>query len=144
MEYPNPISVVRSAITIPLLFKMRPEKITFTEIAGLYRTTDPKLKEYNNLLNEDQKFKKELNSFFLLVEDKCDKFNIINDNNLYFKICIKLMEPYIQDYADPEDEVFLDPYTMIDFNRVKNSIEIPQTIIDMIAKFKGMRLLLEV
>lgn len=144
MEYPNPISIVRSAITIPLLFKMRPEKITFTEVAGLYRTTDPKLKEYNNLLKEDQEFKKELNSFFLLVEDKCDKFDIINDNNLYSKICIKLLEPYIKDYADPEDEVFLDPHTMIDFNRIKNSVEIPQTIIDMIDKFKGIRLLLEV
>lgn len=144
MEYPNPISVVRSAITIPLLFKIRPEKITFTEVAGLYKTTDPKLKEYNNLLKEDQEFKKELNSFFLLVENKCDKFDIVNDNNLYFKICIKLLEPYIKEYIDPEDEVFLDPYTMIDFNRVKNSVEIPQTIIDMIDKFKGIRLLLEV
>ena len=144
MEYPNPISVVRNAITIPLLFKMRPEKITFTDVAGLYRTTDPKLKEYNNLLKEDQEFKRQLNAFFLLVKDKCDKFDIINDDNLYSKICIKLMEPYIQDYADPEDAVFLNPYTMIDFNRVKNSIEIPQTIIDMIDKFKGIRLLLEV
>lgn len=144
MEYPNPISVVRNAITIPLLFKMRPEKITFTNVAGLYRTTDPKLKEYNNLLKEDQKFKKQLNAFFNLVSDKCQYFNIIDDDNLYNKICIKLLEPYLKDYIDPEDEVFLDPYTMIDFNRVKNSIEIPQTIIDMIDKFKGIRLLLEV
>lgn len=144
MEYPNPISVVRSAITIPLLFKMRPEKITFTDVAGLYRTTDPKLKEYNNLLKEDQEFKKQLNAFFNLVSDKCQYFNIIDDNNLYNKICIKLLEPYLKDYIDPEDEVFLDPYTMIDFNRVKNSVEIPQTIIDMIDKFKGIRLLLEV
>lgn len=144
MEYPNPISVVRSAITIPLLFKMRPEKITFTDVAGLYRTTDPKLKEYNNLLKEDQKFKRQLNAFFNLVSDKCQYFNIIDDDNLYNKICIKLLEPYLKDYIDPEDEVFLDPYTMIDFNRVKNSIEIPQTIIDMIDKFKGIRLLLEV
>lgn len=144
MEYPNPISVVRSAITIPLLFKMRPEKITFTEVAGLYRTTDPKLKEYNKLLEEDQEFKKELNSFFALVRDKCQMFNINDDDNLYHKICIKLMDPYIQDYADSEDEVFLDSYDIIDFNRVKNSIEIPQTIIDMIDKFKGIRLLLEV
>ena len=144
MEYPNPISVIRSAITIPLLFKMRPEKITFTDVAGLYRTTDPKLNEYNNLLKEDQEFKRHLNAFFLLVKDKCDKFDIINDDNLYSKICIKLLEPYIQDYADPEDAIFLNPYSMIDFNRVKNSVEIPQTIIDMIEKFKGMRLLLEV
>lgn len=144
MEYPNPISVVRNAITIPLLFKMRPEKITFTDVAGLYKTTDPKLKEYNNLLKKDQEFKRQLNAFFLLVKDKCDKFDIINDNNLYSKICIKLLEPYIKDYIDPEDGVFLDPYTMIDFNRVKNSVEIPQTIIDMIDKFKGIRLLLEV
>lgn len=144
MEYPNPISVVRSAITIPLLFKMRPEKITFAEIAGLYRTIDPKLKEYNNLLKEDQEFKKQLNTFFNLVSDKCWDFDLTNDDDLYNKICIKLLEPYIQDYADPEDEVFLDDYDMIDFNRVKNSIEIPQTIIDMIDKFKGMRLLLEV
>lgn len=144
MEYPNPISVIRSAITIPLLFKMRPEKITFTDVAGLYRTTDPKLKEYNNLLKEDQEFKKQLNAFFNLVSDKCQYFNIIDDNNLYNKICIKLLEPYLKDYIDPEDEVFLDPYTMIDFNRVKNSVEIPQTIIDMIDKFKGIRLLLEV
>lgn len=144
MEYPNPISVVRSAITIPLLFKMRPEKITFAEIAGLYRTIDPKLKEYNNLLKEDQEFKKQLNAFFNLVSDKCQYFNIIDDDNLYNKICIKLLEPYLKDYIDPEDEVFLDPYTMIDFNRVKNSVETPQTIIDMIDKFKGMRLLLEV
>lgn len=144
MEYPNPISVVRSAITIPLLFKMRPEKITFAEIAGLYRTIDPKLKEYNNLLNEDQEFKKQLNAFFNLVSDKCWDFDITDDDDLYNKICIKLLEPYIQDYADPEDEVFLDDYDMIDFNRIKNSVEIPQTIIDMIDKFKGMRLLLEV
>lgn len=144
MEYPNPISVVRSAITIPLLFKMRPEKITFAEIAGLYRTIDPKLKEYNNLLKEDQEFKKQLNAFFNLVSDKCWDFDITDDDDLYNKICIKLLEPYIQDYADPEDEVFLDDYDMIDFNRVKNSVEIPQTIIDMIDKFKGMRLLLEV
>lgn len=144
MEYPNPISVVRSAITIPLLFKMRPEKITFTDVAGLYKTTDPKLKEYNNLLKEDQEFKKQLNAFFNLVSDKCQYFNIIDDNNLYNKICIKLLEPYLKDYIDPGDEVFLDPYTMIDFNRVKNSVEIPQTIIDMIDKFKGIRLLLEV
>lgn len=144
MEYPNPISVVRSAITIPLLFKMRPEKITFTDIAGLYRTTDPKLKEYNKLLEEDQKFKKELNSFFVLVRDKCQMFNVNDDANFYDKVCIKLLEPYTQDYADPEDEVFLDSYDMIDFNRVKNSIEIPQTIIDMIDKFKGIRLLLEI
>nr|DAT03617.1 MAG TPA: hypothetical protein [Caudoviricetes sp.] len=144
MEYPNLISVVRSAITIPLLFKMRPEKITFAEIAGLYRTIDPKLKEYNNLLNEDQEFKKQLNAFFNLVSDKCWDFDITDDDDLYNKICIKLLEPYIQDYADPEDEVFLDDYDMIDFNRVKNSVEIPQTIIDMIDKFKGMRLLLEV
>lgn len=144
MEYPNPISVVRSVITIPLLFKMRPEKITFTDVAGLYRTTDPKLKEYNNLLKEDQEFKKELNAFFNLVSDKCQYFNIIDDDNLYNKICIKLLGPYLKDYIDPEGEVFLDPYTMIDFNRVKNSIEIPQTIIDMIDKFKGIRLLLEV
>lgn len=143
MEYPNPISVVRSAITIPLLFKMRPDKITFTEVTGLYKTTDPKLKEYNKLLEEDQKFKKELNSFFKLVSDKCWDFDL-TDDDIYNKICIKLLEPYIQDYADPEDEVFLDNYDMIDFNRVKNSIEIPQTIIDMIDKFKGMRLLLEV
>lgn len=144
MEYPNPISVVRSAITIPLLFKMRPEKITFTDVAGLYRTTDPKLKEYNNLLKEDQEFKRQLNAFFNLVSDKCQYFNIIDDNNLYNKICIKLLEPYLKDYIDSGDEVFLDPYTMIDFNRVKNSVEIPQTIIDMIDKFKGIRLLLEV
>ena len=144
MEYPNPISVVRSAITIPLLFKMRPEKITFAEIAGLYRTIDPKLKEYNNLLKEDQEFKKQLNAFFNLVSDKCWDFDITDDDDLYNKICIKLLEPYIQDYADPEDEIFLDDYDMIDFNRVKNSVEIPQTIIDMIDKFKGMRLLLEV
>lgn len=143
MEYPNPISVVRSAITIPLLFKMRPEKITFAEIAGLYRTIDPKLKEYNKLLEEDQKFKKELNSFFKLVSDKCWDFDL-TDDDIYNKICIKLLEPYLKDYIDPEDEVFLDVYDMIDFNRVKNSIEIPQTIIDMIDKFKGMRLLLEV
>lgn len=144
MKYPNPISVVRSAITIPLLFKMGPEKITFAEIAGLYRTIDPKLKEYNNLLKEDQEFKKQLNTFFNLVSDKCWDFDLTNDDDLYNKICIKLLEPYIQDYADPEDEVFLDDYDMIDFNRVKNSVEIPQTIIDMIDKFKGMRLLLEV
>lgn len=144
MEYPNPISVVRSAITIPLLFKMRPDKITFTDVAGLYRTTDPKLKEYNNLLKEDQEFKKQLNAFFNLVSDKCWDFDITDDNDLYNKICIKLLEPYIQDYADPEDGVFLDDYDMIDFNRVKNSVEIPQTIIDMIDKFKGIRLLLEV
>lgn len=144
MEYPNPISVVRSAITIPLLFKMRPEKITFAEIAGLYRTINPKLKEYNNLLKEDQEFKKQLNAFFNLVSDKCWDFDITDDDDLYNKICIKLLEPYIQDYAGPEDEVFLDDYDMIDFNKVKNSVEIPQTIIDMIDKFKGMRLLLEV
>lgn len=144
MEYPNPISVVRSAITIPLLFKMRPEKITFAEIVGLYRTIDPKLKEYNNLLKEDQEFKKQLNAFFNLVSDKCWDFDITDDDDLYNKICIKLLEPYIQDYTDPEDEVFLDDYDMIDFDRVKNSIEIPQTIINMIDKFKGMRLLLEV
>ena len=144
MEYPNPISVVRSAITIPLLFKMRPEKITFTDVAGLYRTTDPKLKEYNNLLKEDQEFKKQLNAFFNLVSDKCWDFDLTDDDDLYNKICIKLLEPYIQDYTDPEDEVFLDDHDMIDFNRVKNSVEIPQTIIDMINKFKGIRLLLEV
>lgn len=144
MEYPNPISVVRSAITIPLLFKMRSEKITFTDVAGLYKTTDPKLKEYNNLLKEDQEFKKQLNAFFNLVSDKCWDFDITDDDDLYNKICIKLLEPYIQDYADTEDEVFLNDYDMIDFNRVKNSVEIPQTIIDMIDKFKGMRLLLEV
>lgn len=144
MEYPNLISVVRSAITIPLLFKMRPEKITFAEIAGLYRTTDPKLKEYNNLLKEDQEFKKELNAFFLVVRNKCQFFNIIDDNNFYDKICIKLLEPYIQEYIAPEDRVFINNYDMIDFNRVKNSIEVPQTIIDIIDKFKGIRLLLEV
>ena len=144
MEYPNPISVVRSAITIPLLFKMRLEKITFTDVAGLYRTTDPKLKEYNNLLKEDQEFKKQLNAFFNLVSDKCWDFDLTDDDDLYNKICIKLLEPYIQDYTDPEDEVFLDDHDMIDFNRVKNSVEIPQTIIDMINKFKGIRLLLEV
>nr|DAR93491.1 MAG TPA: hypothetical protein [Caudoviricetes sp.] len=144
MEYPNPISVVRSAITIPLLFKMRPEKITFTDVAGLYKTTDPKLKEYNTLLKEDQEFKKELNSFFNLVGDKYWNFDSTDNKDLYKKICIKLLEPYIQDYANPKDEVFLDDYDMIEFNRVKNSVEIPQTIIDMIDKFKGIRLLLEV
>lgn len=143
MEYPNPISVVRSATSVPLLAALRPEKITFTEVVGMYRTTDPKIKEYSKLLDEDLEFGKLLNSFFLQVKDKCWNFNIIDDDNFYNKICIKLLEPYILD-PNSIDEIFMGDDSLIDFNRVKNSITVPQNIIDMIDKFKGLRLLLEV
>ena len=142
MEYPNPISVVRNATSVPLLTALRPEKITFVDVAGMYKTTDPKIKEYSKLLDEDLKFGRLLNSFFLQVKDKFEMFNIVDVNNFYEKICIKLLETYILE--NQEDEIFMDGYQLIDFNRVKNSITVPQNIIDMIDKFKGLRLLLEV
>lgn len=142
MEYPNPISVVRNATSVPLLTALRPEKITFVDVAGMYKTTDPKIKEYSKFLDEDLEFGKLLNSFFLQVKDKFEMFNIMDVNNFYEKICIKLLEPYILE--NQEDEIFMDGYQLIDFNRVKNSIIVPQNIIDMIDKFKGLRLLLEV
>ena len=142
MEYPNPISVVRNATSVPLLTALRPEKITFVDVAGMYKTTDPKIKEYSKLLDEDLEFGRLLNSFFLQVKDKFEMFNIVDVNNFYEKICIKLLETYILE--NQEDEIFMDGYQLIDFNRVKNSITVPQNIIDMIDKFKGLRLLLEV
>lgn len=142
MEYPNPISVVRNATSVPLLTALRPEKITFVDVAGMYKTIDPKIKEYSKFLDEDLEFGKLLNSFFLQVKDKFEMFNIMDVNNFYEKICIKLLEPYILE--NQEDEIFMDGYQLIDFNRVKNSITVPQNIIDMIDKFKGLRLLLEV
>lgn len=142
MEYPNPISVVRNATSVPLLTALRPEKITFIDVAGMYKTTDPKIKEYSKLLDEDLEFGRLLNSFFLQVKDKFEMFNIVDVNNFYEKICIKLLETYILE--NQEDEIFMDGYQLIDFNRVKNSITVPQNIIDMIDKFKGLRLLLEV
>lgn len=142
MEYPNPISVVRNATSVPLLTALRPEKITFVDVAGMYKTTDPKIKEYSKFLDEDLEFGKLLNSFFLQVKDKFEMFNIVDVNNFYEKICIKLLEPYILE--NQEDEIFMDGYQLIDFNRVKNSITVPQNIINMIDKFKGLRLLLEV
>ena len=142
MEYPNPISVVRNATSVPLLTALRPEKITFVDVAGMYKTTDPKIKEYSKFLDEDLEFGRLLNSFFLQVKDKFEMFNIVDVNNFYEKICIKLLEPYILE--NQEDEIFMDGYQLIDFNRVKNSITVPQNIIDIIDKFKGLRLLLEV
>lgn len=142
MEYPNPISVVRNTTSVPLLTALRPEKITFIDVVVMYKTTDPKVKEYSKLLDEDLEFGRLLNSFFLQVKNKFEMFNIVDINNFYEKICIKLIEPYILE--NQEDEIFMDGYQLIDFNRVKNSITIPQNIIDMIEKFKGMRLLLEV
>lgn len=142
MEYPNPISVVRNATSVPLLTALRPEKITFVDVAGMYKTTDPKIKEYSKFLDEDLEFGRLLNSFFLQVKYKFEMFNIVDVNNFYEKICIKLLEPYILE--NQEDEIFMDGYQLIDFNRVKNSITVPQNIIDIIDKFKGLRLLLEV
>lgn len=142
MEYPNPISVVRNATSIPLLTALKPEKITFIDVVGMYKTTDPKVKEYSKLLDEDLEFGRLLNSFFLQVKNKFEMFNIVDINNFYEKICIKLIEPYILE--NQEDEIFMDGYQLIDFNRVKNSITIPQNIIDIIDKFKALRLLLEV
>ena len=142
MEYPNPISVVRNATSIPLLTTLRPEKITFIDVVGMYKTIDLKVKEYSKLLDEDLEFGRLLNSFFLQVRDKCWNFSITDDDNFYDKICIKLLEPYILE--NQEDEIFMDDDSLIDFNRVKNSISVPQNIINMIDKFKGLRLLMEV
>lgn len=142
MEYPNPISVVRNATSIPLLTTLIPEKITFIDVVGMYKTIDPKVKEYSKLLDEDLEFGRLLNSFFLQVRDKCWNFNITDDDNFYDKICIKLLEPYILE--NQEDEIFMDDDSLIDFNRVKNSISVPQDIINIIDKFKGLRLLMEV
>lgn len=143
MEYPNPISVVRNATSVPLLTALRPEKITFIDVVGMYKTIDPKIKEYSKLLDEDLEFGRLLNSFFLQVRDKCWNFSITDDDNFYDKICIKLLEPYILD-SNSLDEIFMGDESLIDFNRIKNSITVPQNIIDMIDKFKGLRLLLEV